>query len=203
MAQIYYIGGSPCSGKSTIAEMLEKKYNLHYYKIDDYLQDYLEKGAKDNNPWLKKMNSVSMDEMWLKEPELLNEEELATYENMFEYILQEIKGLDSDGKDIITEGAALMPKLAHKIGIDKKHYVCIVPTKEFQIKHYSQRPWIQQILFNYSDKQKAFQNWMDRDAFFALSILEQAKKVGYESYIVDGSKDISDTFEFVEKVFGL
>ena len=37
MIDTYYIGGSPCRGKSTIAEILSKKYNLHYFKVDDYL----------------------------------------------------------------------------------------------------------------------------------------------------------------------
>ena len=28
MANIYYIGGSPCSGKSTVTEILAAKYHL-------------------------------------------------------------------------------------------------------------------------------------------------------------------------------
>ena len=29
----YFIGGSPCSGKSTVAEMLSEKYGFYYYKL--------------------------------------------------------------------------------------------------------------------------------------------------------------------------
>lgn len=36
MTDIYYIGGSPCSGKSTVAEMIAEKYGFHYYKVDFY-----------------------------------------------------------------------------------------------------------------------------------------------------------------------
>lgn len=35
MINTYYIGGSPCSGKSTIAEILSKKYN---FKVDNFLE---------------------------------------------------------------------------------------------------------------------------------------------------------------------
>ena len=42
---IYYIGGLPCSGKSTIAEILSKKYDLYYFKVDDYLDKYMQLGA--------------------------------------------------------------------------------------------------------------------------------------------------------------
>ena len=32
--EIYYIGGSPCSGKSTVAEALAQQYGLAYFKAD-------------------------------------------------------------------------------------------------------------------------------------------------------------------------
>lgn len=40
MINIYYIGGSPCAGKSTVAEILSQKYDLYYFKVDDFLDDY-------------------------------------------------------------------------------------------------------------------------------------------------------------------
>ena len=41
MRQTYYIGGSPCCGKSTVAEMIAKKYNFEYLKVDDLLEVYI------------------------------------------------------------------------------------------------------------------------------------------------------------------
>ena len=31
---IYYIGGSPCAGKSSVAEILCSKYNLYYFTCE-------------------------------------------------------------------------------------------------------------------------------------------------------------------------
>ena len=45
MTGIYFIGGSPCSGKSTVAESLSDKYDLYYFKVDDYLNQYTNRGA--------------------------------------------------------------------------------------------------------------------------------------------------------------
>ena len=36
MIDTYYIGGSSCAGKSTVAEMLSQKYDLYYFKVDDF-----------------------------------------------------------------------------------------------------------------------------------------------------------------------
>ncbi len=41
----YYIGGSPCAGKSTVAEILSQEYDLYYFKVDDFLDGYTKLGA--------------------------------------------------------------------------------------------------------------------------------------------------------------
>jgi hypothetical protein len=42
-SQAYFIGGSPCSGKSTIAEMISRQYQLEYYKVDEYEGEHLQR----------------------------------------------------------------------------------------------------------------------------------------------------------------
>lgn len=36
---IYYIGGSPCAGKSSVAEILSRRYGLNYFKVDVFWID--------------------------------------------------------------------------------------------------------------------------------------------------------------------
>ncbi len=79
MRQTYYIGGSPCCGKSTVAEMIAKKYNFQYFKVDDLLEVYINKGAKLGKPFLSKIAEMSLDEIWLREPEIQNLEEQDIY----------------------------------------------------------------------------------------------------------------------------
>ena len=45
MKKIYFVGGSPCTGKSTVCEIIAKNYNLYYFKVDDYLDKYMKKVA--------------------------------------------------------------------------------------------------------------------------------------------------------------
>lgn len=37
---IYWIGGSPCAGKTSISEMLVEKYGFTLYRCDDYLDKH-------------------------------------------------------------------------------------------------------------------------------------------------------------------
>lgn len=46
MMNVYYIGGSPCCGKSTVAEFLSKKYDLFYFKVDDFLDKFTKMGRQ-------------------------------------------------------------------------------------------------------------------------------------------------------------
>ena len=202
MKTIYYIGGSPCCGKSTIAERICERYGFQYYKADDLLMEFIEKGEDNGDEWLKYVLGMSIDQLWLRAPEKLREEELLTYEKLFPYIMDGLNKLDKS-TPIIAEGAAFLPSLVNKAGIDNKHYICIVPTREFQIRHFSERLWVNDYLESCSDKEKAFNNWMERDALFALSAMNQAQEIGYTTLVVDGAKSIDENYRLVIETFRL
>jgi len=202
MNHIYYIGGSPCCGKSTIAKKISEKYGFQYYKADDFLMEFIQKGVKNGDEWLRHISEMSLDQLWLRNPIKLNEEQLIIYEKIFPYFMTELDKLNKN-TPIITEGAAFLPSLVDKIGIEKTRYICMVPTREFQIQHYSKRLWVNDYLSSCSDKEKAFNNWMERDVLFALSTMKQAREKGYATLVVDGNKDIDENQLFVEKCFEL
>ena len=107
-----------------------------------------------------------MDELWLRQPQIINDEELCTYENLFPYFLSALEKMSSD-TPIITEGACFLPFMVDRAQIDKAHYICVVPSKDFQIKHFKKRLpiWINDYLSFHqggcADKEKAFDNWME------------------------------------------
>ena len=75
--------------------------------------------------------------------------------------------------------------------------------KEFQIDQYKKRQWVDEYLSSCSNKEKAFENWMERDSMFALSVLNQARNIGYKTIIVDGAKSVDDNLLLVEEYFEL
>lgn len=202
MIETYYIGGSPCSGKSTIAGMLAKKYNLKYFKVDDYLDEYTKEGALQGRPICMKQLEMNSGQIWMREPSLQCQEELLFYDEIFEYILRDLKKISSNSA-IITEGAAYLPVLMNKCNIPRNRYFSIIPSKEFQIYHYKQREWVPYVLRECKDKEKAFLNWMERDALFALNIYNQCKMEGFSSIINDGSMEIETLLYILSQHFGL
>ena len=202
MIKTYYIGGSPCSGKSTVTEILAKKHDLYYFKVDDFLDDYIEKGAQKGYPICKKIQAMTADETWMRNPKIQCEEELLWYQEVFEFVCEDINKIQNVN-GIITEGAAYLPTLMKSINIPTNQYLSITPTKDFQVFHYRKREWIPYILNDCTDKDKAFENWMERDVLFAIEIQNQCEESDYLSLINNGEMSVDEMVRFVENHFEL
>lgn len=187
--EVFFIGGSPCSGKSTVAEMISTKYGLHYFKVDDHLDKYTRMGAEAGYPICRKQIEMSAEQIWMRTPQIQCEEELQFYEEIFPFILQDLKKLNS-GCAVITEGAAYLPNLMKRIGIPHNKYIAMVPTEAFQIYHYSKREWVPYVLAECSDPKKAFQNWMERDVQFAKEVMQRCADVNYQCLVNNGNLPI-------------
>ena len=44
--RVLFIGGSPCSGKSTVANRIAKEYGAFYYKVDDFIDKFINIAAE-------------------------------------------------------------------------------------------------------------------------------------------------------------
>ena len=199
---IFFIGGSPCSGKSTVAQILADRHSLRYFKVDDHLDRYLQAAAAQGKPACQRAVQMTPDEIWMRDPQLQCEEELRIYEEIFDLILADLAALSSQ-QDIITEGAAYLPMLMQRQRIAVDRYLSITPTKDFQVTHYRQREWVPYVLEGCRDKETAFRNWMERDALFALAVQQQCMDAGYASIVNDGAVSVENMVEMVAGALGL
>ncbi|MEI6131376.1 MAG: hypothetical protein WCQ41_00945 [Bacillota bacterium] len=138
---IYWIGGSPCSGKSTIAEYLVRDNGFQYYKCDDHLDEYIDRGVLLNIPVMKRLKAFSTDEMWLRDVDEQVQISIDYYMATFDMILEDLEDKNYGDEKVVVEGAAIMPVHAKTFEINPNHYVCIVPSREFQLAKYAERTW--------------------------------------------------------------
>lgn len=195
--QLVYISGSPCSGKSTIAKLLAQKYNYMLLQYDEYLYPFMDQLAREGNQICKRVMNYTCDEMWLRAPNEMCEDEIKIYHDIFPLLQKEIQSYSSNEK-ILVEGAGIMPWSFKEHNINITNYICIVPTRQFQLEKYSVRPWIKSILKECSDKKLAFENWMERDYLFSQYMMKNAEKNQYPYLIIDGSMDAKKVMDIVE-----
>ena len=82
---------------------------------------------------------------------------------------------------------AFLPLLMQAQGIPSTRYIAIIPSRDFQISRYQQRPWIPHVLRDCTDPEAAFANWMERDVLFAEDIRRQCLQAGSSCLLTDGS----------------
>jgi hypothetical protein len=197
--KIFFLGGSPCSGKSTIAERISKDYGAYYFKVDDFLDEFISKAAEQGLEACKKSGEMTQDETWLREPLIQCREEVAIYDEITSFVFEYLGKLDADF--IITEGAVYMPKVMKSHTLEQ--YITIIPTPDFQISHYKERDWVPYVLQGCSDKEQAFTNWMDRDILFARQVKRECEQNGIPCIVNDGFGSIDEMYEKVEQLFKL
>jgi len=198
----YILGGSPCSGKSTIAEMLVAQYNLPFYKADDYETEHFRRSQPDHQPTMFRYSKLSWDQIWSQSPEKLFADEMIYYHERFPFVLDDLQKLATE-QPVILEGAVFLPEFINRYRVRKENVLFMIPTWEFQIEHYSRRPWIQSILKECRDPQQAFENWMRRDQLFGQELVRQANALNFPVVVVDGAVDIQGQLERIKAQFGL
>jgi adenylate kinase family enzyme len=201
-SQAYILGGSPCSGKSTIAERLSCEFDLQYYKVDDHERDHAKRSNPSRHPTMYKYSTMNWNEIWMRPVTDQVQEEFEYYRERFEMIAQDLEKYEQE-KTIILEGAAYLPELLELNEANPNHVIFLVPTKEFQLHYYSQRPWIKDVLKECEDPEHAFANWMMRDHLFGQEILRQAKSRNYKTIVVDGRRNIDQQYQQVKEYFSL
>lgn len=202
LANNYVLGGSPCSGKSTIASRLSSHYNLQVYKVDDREQAHLDRIDPARHPTMHAYSKMDWNEIWSRPVPVQVREELDFYREKSEMILEDLLEFD-ESRPLLLEGAAFLPELIHQWGIPNNRGLFLIPSKDFQVHHYQERPWISQILQSCDDSEGAFENWMERDHQFGLELLQQLQVYPYRSIIIDGGLNIEQVYKKIAVYFGL
>ena len=109
--RVLFIGGSPCSGKSTVAERISKAYGAYYFKVDD-LDKFTDTAAEKGYPVCKKSIAMTPDEIWMREPLIQCKDEFLIYDEISELVFEYLNKIDADF--IVTEGAAYTPNVMVK-----------------------------------------------------------------------------------------
>jgi uridine kinase len=200
---IYWMGGSPCSGKSTMSALLAEKYGFEVYRCDDHFNQHLSQARSDQYPRLSQLKTMDFNQIWMRPVNELVTGEIAVYVEEFEMILEDLKNISSN-RPVIAEGAALLPKLVQNV-IKKQHKaIWVVPSADFQLSVYPNRgSWVQDILSQCQHPGQAFQNWMQRDIEFGKQVLSDAKALGFATLVVDGERSVAENFRLVEQLYGL
>src|SRR5687768_16623138 len=107
---VLWIGGPPCSGKSSIARRPATKHDLGAYNMDAYTYDHQYRALASELPLATQWEAMSPDERWLAAPEEMAALGIAGNEERFLLILEDLRRLPAS-PSVIVDGTPLLPWL--------------------------------------------------------------------------------------------
>jgi dephospho-CoA kinase len=194
----YFIGGSPCAGKSTICDLLATRHGWETYHCDEHYDAHL-KLAKSDSTLSKFRNLTWLEAFTTRSLETMIHDELKANRKLGELALEDLQQIESP---MIAEGMAFMPELLAKLEPRVKA-VYLIPSETFQREHYAKREWAQRLLETTDDPKGVFEKWMARDAANAQTIAAQARAFDFPVLEVDGQLNVIEVSTWVERQFGL
>lgn len=199
---VYWIGGSPCSGKSSIAEALASDFGMRVYHCDEHFDAHVAAADPMLQPRLHNLRTISWEALFMRPVPEQVAGEIAIYHEQIALILDELRRLSSE-KGLIVEGAALLPRLVTPLLPDPSHAIFVVPSGPFQRATYARRPWRHDLLAQCSDPERAWENWMARDEQFGQYVAAEARAASLCVLHVDGSQTVESNTRAVATYFGL
>jgi hypothetical protein len=199
---VYWIGGSPCSGKSSIAEILAHKHGFVVYHGDDHFYDHVAAADPDSQPRLHRLREFTWEALFMRPVAEQVADEIAIYHEEFDPILEDLRELRGESR-LIVEGAALLPGRVAPLLPDSSHAIFVIPSGPFQRATYAERSWPEDILAGCRDPEQAWSNWMTRDEQFGRYVAAEANALSLAVLHVDGSGSLEQNARVVAGHFAL
>ncbi|GHO63241.1 hypothetical protein KSC_021330 [Ktedonobacter sp. SOSP1-52] len=200
LAHVYWLGGSPCAGKSSVADALVAKYGWQLYRCDEAYECHISVVTPELQPIFSKLSTLSGDALWIRPAAQQLSEEIQLYQEEFPLILADLLALPKTAP-VLVEGNALLPHLLAPLLTTFHQALWMVPVPEFQMKHYLRREWAQEVVAACTHPEQAFANWMQRDISFAAYVTQKALEQGLSLVQIDGSHSLEETIKMIDRHF--
>jgi len=200
---VYWIGGAPGAGKSTIARRLAARRGLELYATDDVMGDHARRSTAADAPYLERFMAMDMDERWLtRSPETMLETFHWFRGEAFPLIVEDLLRLPA-GTPVVAEGFRLLPHLVVPLLENMDHAVWLLPTPAFRDAALASRGALWDLPGRTSDPQRARLNLSRRDRMFTDRLHQETQRLGLRAIAVGTRMSANHLAERVAAALGL
>jgi hypothetical protein len=202
LADVVWIGGSACSGKSTVADGLACELGLGVYHCDDHWygpSDHLARATPAREPFLCLWRDRTRAREWFLTPP---QEHAAIMNAAFREELPMIAADLLRGGAGIVEGVSVTPRVLRE-AVPRARAVFLISTPSFRRARYLDRGFAREWVEAYDDPAVAFETLMAANDLMAKDWRAEAEAAGYPVVLVDGSQGPADAYAAVVAALGL
>ncbi len=176
LSRVFWIGGSSCAGKTTLARRLAARHGLAVYSCDSRFEDHRRRADPGRHPLFHNLMDVPPGRLFAPPAEARAEELLGFYRDEWEMVLEDLRALPGPA---VAEGVGLLPDLVAAVCPDPRRSLWRIATPAFRRQVYAGRgDVVRETLAGLPDPGAAFEVWMERDDLIARHLEEEARRLG-------------------------
>ncbi|GHO84872.1 hypothetical protein [Dictyobacter formicarum] len=207
LSHVLWIGGSPCSGKSTISHAIAQIYVFLDYHLDAWARNHFTRRIATGDTEAQAFLQMSMNQRWVdRSVDMLVQEATTSWSRDFQLVLEDLQMLPKDNL-IVAEGN-FFPECVAPYLSSPHQAIWLVPTDTFCEQGRRQR-WAEQARRQKRDgaydegsnPEQMRRNIIARDCQLARYVKQQAEALHLPIYEVDGSRSREEMTERVENHF--
>ena len=122
LSPVYWIGGSGCSGKSSIAKILEKEHGFTAYHCDDHWDEHEAQSNPAEHPATFRVRGNAEEYLGLA-PAEFEEASRAWFKEDFAMVLEDLDAMPN--ATIVVEGVTLEPEFVLEVA-DRQQVIFMI-----------------------------------------------------------------------------
>ena len=191
------MSGSPCGGKTTISDILAKRFDWNVYHVDEQWDSHKERATPEQHPTYYSITQVTGDDLWLRPLEEQIRTEPVFISEALPLICEDVEQiLKQDQRPLIVDASVVPSSIESRLP-SRNHIFYLIPSEQFQRIQYTKRSFITSVLSKTTDPELAWSNWMARDAAYARWLNEQVVMYSLPHLVVDGNLSLESTTDMI------
>lgn len=207
LSHVLWIGGSPCSGKSTISHTIARISVFVDYHVDAWAANHLARLVAAGDAQATAFSHMTTSQRWIERSvETLTEEALISWTRTFSLVIEGLLTLPKE-TFIVAEGNFLPACVAPYLS-SPHQAIWLVPTDAFceqgrreKWAELTRRQKRHGVYDEGSDPEQRRRNIIARDCQLARLVKQQALDLSLAVHEVDGSRSREEMTELVEQHF--
>lgn len=204
LSHVYWIGGCPSGGKTTVARALLEKKEFLYYNIDEHANNFFERAIVEKHKNFLTIMQTGFDELLMLPDDIWLKTTILSMKECFQMIIADLYKIPNN-RPIIIEGADLLPMLLAE-ACEQNRVVFINPSYDYLCEYLPKQTWVKNILSQLHDdnyKLLFIKNLIHKYNIFRLYLLEGAEKLNLKVVITNNSESIEENIGIILNHFCL